>query len=51
MRMAIFTLYFLYTLRLDFSRWDEVEDILEYGLVMLGLLILPTSLVTGRFIG
>ena len=29
-------------------RWDRVEDLLAYGLLMLGLLILPTSLVTGR---
>ena len=30
-------------------RWDRVEDLLAYGLLMLGLLVLPTSLVTGRY--
>ena len=29
-------------------RWDRVEDLLSYGLLILGLLVLPTSLVTGR---
>ena len=31
-------------------RWDRVEDLLSYGLLILGLLVLPTSLVTGRCI-
>lgn len=28
--------------------WDKLEDLLVYGLVMLGLMVVPTSLVTGN---
>lgn len=28
--------------------WDNLEDLLVYGLVMLGLMVVPTSLVTGN---
>ena len=29
------------------GRWDSLEDFLIYGLVMLGLIIVPTAIITG----
>ena len=29
------------------ARWDSLEDFLIYGLVMLGIIIVPTAIITG----
>ena len=46
----IFTIFIITVINMvKMTRWERVEDLLAYGLLMLALLVLPTSLVTGRY--
>ena len=47
--MLIIVEIFIMMMMAKIVRWDRVEDLLAYGILMLGLLVLPTSLVTGRY--
>ena len=47
--LLIIVKIFIMMMMAKIVRWDRVEDLLAYGILMLGLLVLPTSLVTGRY--